>query len=190
MSFRKLVRNLMTRSFRTPKSYPARRRFAPLGRPFEALEDRTVPAVSVSFAAGVLTFTGDGIGDTVLVQSTATAGNVQYNAGGLGLTTQSGVNSIVYNANGGDDILVIANPSANILTPAAPGVFNITFNGGGQAGDELDFVGGASTWTSSYAATSASGKRRASRPVFFLCWSTRPTFRTCAPRMNLSTANR
>ena len=147
------LRRLLTRPFRNRQPVPIRNAARPVGRPIETLEDRTVPAVLVSFAANTRTFTGDAVGDTVLVQSTATPGSVQYNAGGLGLTTQVGVNSVVYNAGGGDDILVIANPLANILTPLTPGIFNITFNGGGDAGDELDYVGGASTWTSSYDAT-------------------------------------
>ena len=43
MSFKKLVRNLMTRSFRIRKPATIRKRMNPLGRPIESLEDRTVP---------------------------------------------------------------------------------------------------------------------------------------------------
>jgi hypothetical protein len=121
---------------------------------FEPLEDRRLMTVGVSFAAGVLTFTGDANSDTVLLQSTATTNTVQYNAGGLGLTTQAGVTQVVYNGNGGNDVLVVANPGGNIFAPSA----GIVFNGGGQAGDELDLVGGAASWTGTYnVATPTSG---------------------------------
>jgi hypothetical protein len=112
----------------------------------ELLEDRTAPAVSVSFLAGVLTFTSDAAGDLVYLQSTAVPSTVQYNGGGLGLTTQAGVTQIIYNGNGGVDELVIAHAGGNILAP----VGGIVFNGGGQAGDQLSLGGGGPTWTGIY----------------------------------------
>ena len=146
MSFRKLVRNLMTRSFRTPKSNPVRRHFAPLGRAIEALEDRTVPAVTVSFAAGVATFTSNAASDTLQIQATATPSDILYNSGGIGLTSLTGVTQLIYNGNGGNDILIFQSPPGTHFAPTS----GIQFNAGGQAGDELDMIGGASTWTSTY----------------------------------------
>src|SRR5688572_5718998 len=125
------------RIFRNEKRPSARGRRA---RVFcEALEDRATPTVTVSFASGVLTFTGDGAGDAVLLQSTATPSTVLYNAGGLGLTTQAGVTQVVYNAGGGTDELIVGHPGGDIFAPTG----GITFNGGGDAGDQLTLVGGA-----------------------------------------------
>ena len=144
-----MLRTLFGRRASSFQSCPSQEAFARIARRrafFEPLEERRVMTTLVSFAAGVLTFTSDGNSDTVLLQSTATPSTVQYNAGGLGLTSQAGVTQVVFNGNGGDDVLVVANPAGNIFAPTS----GIVFNGGGQAGDELDLVGGGPSWTGVY----------------------------------------
>ncbi|MFN0019428.1 MAG: hypothetical protein ACKVP0_14275 [Pirellulaceae bacterium] len=98
----------------------------------EPLEDRRMLAISTSFAAGVLTFTGDFGGvshDKVILESTATPGTVNYDdGGGLGSTTQAGVNSVVFNGGGGANEMVVIDQGATIFRPSAGASFNIAFN--------------------------------------------------------------
>src|SRR5437868_8345523 len=84
-----------------------------------ALEDRVTPTVTTSFSAGVLTFVSDGASDKVLVQSTTTAGTVDYDDGNsLGTATQAGVTQVVFNGNGGDDQFTLVQASPGIFAPA------------------------------------------------------------------------
>lgn len=132
-------------------SKPARRRQLLAG--FEPLEDRRVLAVSVSFSAGVLTFTGDPnplVADSVVIESTGTAGTVNYN-GGLGSISQAGVNSVVFNAGAGDNEFIIINQAPSRFAPAAGAFFDIFYNVSldGVGDDSLRLAGGsAATITS------------------------------------------
>lgn len=132
-------------------SKPARRRHLLAG--FEPLEDRRVLAVSVSFSAGVLTFTGDPnplVADSVVIESTGTAGTVNYN-GGLGSISQAGVNSVVFNAGAGDNEFIIINQAPSRFAPAAGAFFDIFYNVSldGVGDDSLRLAGGsAATITS------------------------------------------
>lgn len=124
-----------------------RLRFASL----EKLEDRSMMAIATTFIANVLTFTGDGANDKVVLQGTATAGTVTYDDGnGLGSTTQAGVTQVIFNGNGGDDSLIISNPDPNYFVPTG----GITFNGGGN-NDVLTMAGGNAAWSGSYTSTGA-----------------------------------
>ena len=129
---------------------------------FEPLEDRRLLAVMTSFAAGVLTFTGDafpGVNDKVVIQSTATPGTINYDDGsGLGSTTQAGVNSVVFNAGGGMNEMIVINQGATVFRrfDAAPG-FPIQFNVAGDPDfDVLRIAGGsaASILSGSYTVSS------------------------------------
>ena len=141
---------LRKRRFSSP-SKPARRRQLLAG--FEQLEDRRVLAVTVSFAAGVLTFTGDPnplVADSVVIESTGTAGTVNYN-GGLGSISQAGVNSVVFNAGAGDNEFIIINQAPSRFAPAAGAFFDISYNVSldGIGDDSLRLAGGsAATITS------------------------------------------
>ena len=88
-------------------------------------------AIDTTFAAGVLTCTGDfgGISsDKVILESTSTPGTVNYDDGsGLGSTTIAGVNSVVFNADDPDfDILRIAGGSAATITSGSYSVLGPT----------------------------------------------------------------
>ena len=141
---------LRKRRFSSP-SKPARRRQLLAG--FEQLEDRRVLAVTVSFSAGVLTFTGDPnplVADSVVIESTGTAGTVNYN-GGLGSISQAGVNSVVFNAGAGDNEFIIINQAPSRFAPAAGAFFDIFYNVSldGIGDDSLRLAGGsAATITS------------------------------------------
>src|SRR4051812_33136971 len=103
-------RNWLRRWTNRPQQIARRVQKARRARPMcEILEDRTLMTVTVNFSSGILTFTGDAAGDTVLLQSTTTPSTVLYNAGGLGLTSQPGVTQLVYNGNGGADQLIVGN---------------------------------------------------------------------------------
>ena len=67
----------------------------------ESLEDRRLLAVTTSFVGGVLTFTGDGADDRVVLEATANPDEVNYDDGnGLGSTFQAGVTEVVFNGMG------------------------------------------------------------------------------------------
>ncbi len=145
----------MSRTLPSAHSVPARRRLMQVANRrrrlfagMEMLEDRRMMAISTSFAAGVLTFSGDFGGvsnDTVVIQSTTTAGTITYDDGsGLGSTSQAGVTQVVFNAGSGTDGLIISQPTPGIFAPAG----GITFNGG-PGTDTLTMAGGtAATFTS------------------------------------------
>jgi hypothetical protein len=111
----------------------------------EQLEDRRLLAVTRTFSAGVLTFTGDGADDKVILQSTPTPTTVEFDDGsGLGSQTQSGVTQVIFHGNGGADELVLIQQNPNIFAPAG----GIQFNGG-SGSDTLHMAGGTpATFTS------------------------------------------
>ena len=96
-------------------------------------------------------FTSDGSNDILQVQATATASDILYNSGGIGLASLTGVTKLQFDGNGGNDLLILQSPPGTHFAP----VNGIVFNGGGQAGDELDMIGGANTWTGTYAPTTS-----------------------------------
>lgn len=116
-------------------------------------------AILTTVSLGVLTMNGDGANDRAVIESNV-PGSVDIDDGtGLGATTYSGINQIIFNGNGGDDELVIIQknsgtfPAANIFAPTG----GIQFNGGGN-NDTLTMAGGtAATFTSgTYTSTGAS----------------------------------
>jgi len=129
----------------------------------EPLEDRRLLAISTSFAAGVLTFTGDFGGvsdDKVILQSTGTAGTVNYDDGaGLGSTTLAGVNSVLFNAGGGKNEMIIINEAPSVFRPAAGPSFNIQYNVANDPDFDVLRVAGGS------AATILSGNYTVSSPT-------------------------
>jgi hypothetical protein len=65
----------------------------------EQLEDRRMMTVPRTFIGGVLTFTGDGASDKVIILSTPTAGTIDFDDGsGLGSQSQAGVAAVVLGA--------------------------------------------------------------------------------------------
>src|SRR5207248_10040426 len=48
--------------------------------------------------------------------------------------------------NGGNDLLILQSPPGTMFAPTN----GIQYDAGGQTGDELDMIGGAATWTSTY----------------------------------------
>jgi Ca2+-binding RTX toxin-like protein len=108
----------------------------------EQLEKRELLAVVTSFAAGILTFTGDGDADTVVVQATG-ATSVTYDDGaGLGSFDETGVTGVVFDAGGGDDLLVLFSESAEFLFKPASGV---TFTAGAGTNDQVRLATGTLT---------------------------------------------
>ena len=71
------------------------------------LGDRVVPAVNVAFANGVLTVTGDGANDTIVVRSLAADGAIQVNNVNTGHTL-SDTFGLVVDGNGGNDRIDIS----------------------------------------------------------------------------------
>ena len=129
----------------------------------EPLEDRRLLAVTTSFSLGVLTFTGDtgvGIDEKVVIESTATPGTINYDdGGGLGSTTQAGVNSVVFNGFTGKNEMIIINQAPTVFRPFAGGSFDIQFNVNGDPDfDVLRIAGGS-------AATITSGNYTVSGPT-------------------------
>jgi hypothetical protein len=62
----------------------------------EQLEDRRMMTVPRTFIGGVLTFTGDGASDKVIILSTPTAGTIDFDDGsGLGSQSQASVAAVV-----------------------------------------------------------------------------------------------
>jgi Ca2+-binding RTX toxin-like protein len=98
-----------------------------------ALEDRTVPAVTAAFATGALTVTGDAVANNISVQVSGTAIKVFDGAAEVTITggpvTTGTLKSIVVNADDGSDTVLIDAP---IKVPT-------TLNGG--LGDDLLFGG-------------------------------------------------
>jgi hypothetical protein len=80
------------------------------GRGFvEQLEDRRPLAITPVFAAGVLTFTGDGADDTLVITSNnATSSDIDFSGTGIvGTVNQAGVTAIVINLDGGTDSVTL-----------------------------------------------------------------------------------
>jgi hypothetical protein len=72
----------------------------------EALEERCVPTTTVNNANGVLTITGDGGNNAIVVSETATAGTYTVKANDLaGTVTAAGVTSIVVSTGAGNDLV-------------------------------------------------------------------------------------
>ncbi len=116
----------------------------------EQLEDRKLMAIVTSVSLGVLTMTGDGANDLAIIESNVSGSVDIFDGNGLGSTTYTGINQIIFNGNGGDDELrIIQNnispkPAGNIFAPSG----GIQFNGGGN-NDLLTMAGGtAATFTS------------------------------------------
>jgi hypothetical protein len=114
----------------------------------EQLEDRRALAITPVFAAGVLTFTGDGADDTLVITSNnATSSDVDFSGTGIvGTVNQAGVTAIVINLDGGTDAVVLNGSAAadtialNALaisyggTPyTLAGVENLAIDGQGDA---------------------------------------------------------
>ena len=74
---------------------------------FDSLADRIVPAVDFAFANGVLTVTGDGANDTIVVRSLAANGAIQVNGVNTGQTL-SNTFGLFVDGNGGNDLIDIA----------------------------------------------------------------------------------
>ncbi len=116
---------------------------------FEPLEDRRLLAITTSFAAGVLTFTGDtgiGVNEKVVIESTATPGTINYDDGvGLGSTTQPGVNSVVFNGFSGMNEMVVINQGVTVFRrfDLGPG-FPIQFNVAGDPDFDILRIAGGS----------------------------------------------
>jgi len=129
--------NLIAR-FLGQKKVAKRKRVSPLPRRnalrFEPLEDRTMLAIVDNFAAGVLTFTGDGANDQLSITALNQAGtSLQYDIGG-GLVTRNGVVSVAFDGMGGTNTFAIigsatANNSINVLPNTGAGVDQIQFSG-------------------------------------------------------------
>ena len=119
-----------------------------IGSVVEQLEDRALLSITTGFAGGVLTFTGDGANDKLVLRSTGSTSTVEYDDGNsLGFTTQAGVTQVIFNAGGGDDQLIVFNANGNIFAPAS----GITFTAGAHTtGDTLTIGGGGPGITAAY----------------------------------------
>src|SRR5687767_3593024 len=85
--FRRLVTAVIRQVLSRPAA-PRRRRYA---LSFEGLEGRVTPAVTATFAGGVLTLTGDSANDSVSVEGSQSAGVVVQATGLSAQNTFSGV---------------------------------------------------------------------------------------------------
>ncbi len=105
-SFRKWV----AKRFFGPSTPAPRRSRRPSGRHsrfgVEQLESRQMLAITTTFAAGALTFTGDGADDT-LVLFMEGGHNVSYIADGGPQTAVAGVNTVSFNGGGGTNVISI-----------------------------------------------------------------------------------
>jgi hypothetical protein len=81
----------------------------------EPLERRDLLSVTASFAAGVLTFTGDGAADALPISSTAnvTDNTIDYDIGG-GPVSQAAVTDVVFDGGLGSDVLSISAASTAV----------------------------------------------------------------------------
>ena len=87
---------------------------------------------------GDVVITGSGIDDVLVVNATsASAGNYKLNAGPV--ISFTGMTKLTFNSAAGSDGLTINNPAAGGLFAPTGG---IDYNGGGQAGDLLNLLGG------------------------------------------------
>lgn len=163
MFSKKFFRDALLHPFRSRPVRPIRKA-AVFGRALESLEDRVVPTITgpIAGGGGLFTFNSDSGSDILQIQATATPNEILYNSGGIGLATLSGVTQIVFNGTSGNDTLVLTSPPNTFFSPSV----NITFNGGGDAGDELAMLGGAANWTSTYNPTAVqAGSLSFSKPA-------------------------
>ncbi len=86
---------------------------------------------------GDLVITGSGANDNLVVNATsANSGTYQLNGGPVIAFT--GMTKLTFNSAAGSDGLTINNPAVGLFAP----VGGIDYNGGGQAGDSLNLLGG------------------------------------------------
>ncbi len=86
---------------------------------------------------GDLVITGSGANDNLVVNATsANSGTYQLNGGPV--IAFSGMTKLTFNSAAGSDGLTINNPAVGLFAP----VGGIDYNGGGQAGDLLNLLGG------------------------------------------------
>ena len=103
------------------------------------LEDRVLLSITTGFVGGVLTFTGDGAADKLVLRSTGVIDTVEYDDGNsLGFSTQAGVTQVVFNAGGGDDQLIVFNANGKIFAPTS----GITFDAGTHTVGDTLTIGG------------------------------------------------
>jgi hypothetical protein len=154
----------------------------PRGRPARAprlellpLEDRSVPTVTHTFVAGVLTIDSDAAGDTVrVVRENHAASDYHYVANGTKSISFTGVNAITVNGAGGTDTLDASGVATPI--PFAPGKMAVVattsynpnylpiwaVNGAGLGGDThtatlADGYGGKTMWLTTNQASNLNG---------------------------------
>lgn len=87
--------------------------------------------------ASSVNVTGTGGDDTLIVTATgANSGSYSFNGGAA--VAFSGIPSFTFDGMGGNDTLTINNPAGGLFAPSG----GIDYNGGGQAGDKLEMLGG------------------------------------------------
>ncbi len=131
MPVRAAVRRLLTSAFR-PAAAPESRRLSPLGAALEQLEDRATPAVTTSFADGLLTVTLGASGDTATVTGTAAAGT-SISVSGTGYSGEAFSNVSAINVGGtgtGQSVLVTTSGGS----VAVPGDLTVAVGGSAQLG--------------------------------------------------------
>jgi trimeric autotransporter adhesin len=89
----------------------------------------------------ILTINGTGGDDTIVINASSPDSG-SYNINGGSAVVFSGVTQLAVNGGGGNDTLTIVNPTGGLFTPSG----GITYNGGGQSGDTLNFLGGAALY--------------------------------------------
>src|SRR5438105_4595154 len=106
-----MLRNIFSRLRRTVSRSPRP------GKPrlsVTLLEDRSVPTVTSTFSAGLLTITSDAAADTIKVYRADNVGsNYYYTANGVRSSTFSTVTAIAINGGDGDDII----DASGVATP-------------------------------------------------------------------------
>lgn len=134
MSAQTYFRRLMTRALRFRPAVTIRTRPVPLGRRFESLEERTVPAFTMSLAGLTATVIGDGATDTLQISSDAgllvhnrfAAGDPGFNSAfdfdnvvpGDQTVGANNSSSLVIDVGGGLDAVVLG---GTVTTPAPAG---------------------------------------------------------------------
>jgi len=89
--------------------------------------------------------------DTLIVTATGpNAGSYSLNDGAA-RGTIAGVTSFIFNGSGGNDTFTIINPADGLFDP----LDGIDFNGGGQAGDNMNLLGGTATTETYFVGTTA-----------------------------------
>ncbi|MBY0514053.1 MAG: hypothetical protein K2P78_09105, partial [Gemmataceae bacterium] len=144
MSARNLFRRLMTRSLRTPTAAPVRKRPPVLGRRFEVLEDRSVPAATIAY------ITGHGLDSTSLAGAGLTvvpntAGYPASDAGFASAFGAGGFDALVIGEDVGTGIDLSAATKTNIANYASGGGTVIVLGSQGNQATFLNSVFGFST---------------------------------------------